>query len=150
MREARITMSTIRPRCGGGGGGVGVGVDRKWRVATIRLLHGCSSSLFQLVYPGDAPFSPCYLCACTLLCVSNKVRTSRAERLFRCPCRSSGRSSANIARTSREHLLQTKYRNRRVDKFQLYSISTRLEFANTLLLVISRRLRDVGEERKNT
>lgn len=144
MREARITMSTIRPRCGGGGGGVGVGVDRKWRVATIRLLHGCSSSLFQLVYPGDAPFSPCYLCACTLLCVSNKVRTSRAERLFRCPCRSSGRSSA-----SREHLLQTKYRNRRVDKFQLYSISTRLEFANTLLLVISRRLRDVEEERKN-
>lgn len=37
MREARITMSTIRPGCGGGGG-VGVGVDRKWRVATIRLL----------------------------------------------------------------------------------------------------------------
>lgn len=34
MREARITMSTIRPGCGG----VGVGVDRKWRVATIRLL----------------------------------------------------------------------------------------------------------------
>ena len=95
MREARITMSTIRPGCGGNGG-VGVSVDRKWRVATIRLLHGCSSSLFQLVYPGDAPFSPCYLCACTLLCVSNKVRTSRAERLFRCPCRSSA---------SREHLL---------------------------------------------
>lgn len=37
MREARITMSTIRPGCGAGGG-VGVGVDRKWRVATIRLL----------------------------------------------------------------------------------------------------------------
>lgn len=66
-------MSTIRPGCGGGG----VGVDRKWRVATMRLLHGYSSSLSQLVYSSDAP---CYLCACTLLCVSNKVRTSRAER----------------------------------------------------------------------
>lgn len=49
MREARITMSTIRPECGGG-------VYRKWRVPTIRLLHGCSSSLSQLVYSGDAPF----------------------------------------------------------------------------------------------
>ena len=89
MREARITMSTIRPGCGG----VGVGVDRKWRVATIRLLL---FEPFSTRLSRRRAVSPCYLCACTLLCVSNKVRTSTAERLFRCPCRNSA---------SREHLL---------------------------------------------
>lgn len=58
---------------------------------TILLLHGCWPFVNSFI-PRRAVASSC-LCACTLLCVSNKVRTSIAE-------------AVGVAReASREHLL---------------------------------------------